>query len=90
VPIVCCVGLAPNVIAHRRARARFRVLSATREAESLAASEVEWTLIRVPGLLVDGEGGDVAVSLTLPRDLPRPAQRQAVARVMLDAVLERK
>ena len=60
------------------------------EAESLAASEVEWTLIRVPGLLVDGEGGDVAVSLILPRGLPRPAQRQAVARVMLDAVLERK
>ena len=60
------------------------------EADSLAASELEWTLIRVPGLLVDGEGGSVAVSLTPSRGLPRPAQRQAVAGVMLDAVLERK
>jgi putative NADH-flavin reductase len=60
------------------------------EAESLVASELEWTLIRVPGLLVDGEGSDVAVSFTPSRGPPRPAQRQAVARVMLDAVLERK
>lgn len=60
------------------------------ELESMAASDIEWTLIRVPGQLVDGTGKELKVSLSLESGLPKPAQRQAVAKLLLDAVLEKK
>jgi uncharacterized protein YbjT (DUF2867 family) len=60
------------------------------EVDALVSADLEWTLVRVPGALVDGTGRDVEISLDWPRGMPVAAQRQAVARVMLDAVVEKK
>jgi uncharacterized protein YbjT (DUF2867 family) len=60
------------------------------EVEAVVEADLEWTLIRVPGALVDGTGRDVEISFDWPTGMPTSAQRHAVARVMLDAVVEKK
>jgi putative NADH-flavin reductase len=60
------------------------------EVETMVGSDIDWTLIRVPGQLVDGSGRAVEVTEALQSGLPKAAQRQAIAGVLLDAVEERK
>ena len=60
------------------------------EVEALLASDLDWTLIRVAGQLVDGTDGKIEVSLDAPRGMPRPSQRGLVAAQMLSAALDGK
>jgi hypothetical protein len=60
------------------------------EVDALLSSDLEWTLLRVPGQLVDGEGGSLEILLEPKALMMRPAQRQAISRALLDAVVDKK
>jgi uncharacterized protein YbjT (DUF2867 family) len=60
------------------------------ETSALLASNLDWTMIRVAGQLVDGTEGELEFSLDSPPIIPPPSKRGPVAAAILTATLEGK
>jgi putative NADH-flavin reductase len=59
------------------------------ELDALIAADLDWTLLRVAGRLVDGSGRGLRLAPSAPA-FAKASQRQAVAQALLDAAIDGK